>query len=271
MAAAKIKPHEILRQHWEAKRRRNPHLSLRGLARRLSLSAPYLSKVLSGKKPLPMNRARRIAEQLELDAVSVRSLERAILRNKDLSPATITNLELAPSAPESGTLPSEEFARMGSQTALEEWYYLPILDFVTCTDFAPEKISDRLGLKPEVAERAWARLCGLGWVKQEGASWKKVTGKIRFPASAIDPVIQKHHLKMLEKAGQELQYRRTPEDFQRRLILGATIATNEESYRKAEAYLEEAIFQAAQTLSEGPADRVYYLALQFFPLTKNQK
>lgn len=272
MSAQRRKSHEILREHWDAKRARNPRLSLRGMAKRLSLSPPYLSKVLAGKKALPMNRVPAFAQQLGLDPASVRSLERAILREKEISPDALANLELnvePRGAKEQGNaLPSEAFSLMQSQTALDEWYYLPILEYVTCAGFRPELISQRLGLRPEVAARAWQRLLELGWVVQEAGQWKKVQKKIRFPAKGIDPVVQGLHRKMLERASRELEHHRTAEDFRRRLILGATVATTEENFRKAERYLEEAVFYAAKLLSEGPADRVYYLALQLFPLSR---
>jgi hypothetical protein len=108
-------------------------------------------------------------------------------------------------------------------------------------------------------------------VKESGGGWRKVTNKIHFPAHRIDSRIQRHHTKMLQKAADVLAHRKTDEDFRRRLILGASVATNEESYRKAEKYLEEALFKAADIMAAGRADRVYYLAVQLFPLSREKK
>lgn len=277
---AKTRVHELLRQHWEARRRANRRLSLRNVARKANLSPSYLSKIFSGQKPLPLPRVRSLAAALDLDPPAIRTLERAALREQAGAEDLAENLELdlsAVSAPEAEPeplpdLPSAGYARAPSQTALEEWYYLPILDLATCAGFEPSWIPERLGLRPEVAERAWARLVELGWVEQTPAGkWKKMADKIRFPASRIDPRIQRHHTKMLQKAADELAYRKTDDDFRRRLILGASVATNEASYRKAEKYLEEALFKTADILSTGRADRVYYLAFQLFPLTKPGK
>ena len=268
---AKKKAHELLQEHWKAKQSRNRRLSLRYLARKLEISPAYLSKILSGKKPLPLARLQALARELELDTVAVRGLERALLREQSLGTETLDNIELeldGMARSPLSDLPSAKYSAAGSTTVLEEWYYPPILDLVTCAGFRPEWISDRLGLKPEVADRAWNRIRELGWVEERDGKWKKLQNKVRFPSHRVDPSIQRYHTKMLQKAADELAYRKTDEDFKRRLILGASVATNEESYRKAEKYLEEALFRAADILAAGKGDRVYYLAFQLFPLTR---
>lgn len=262
-----MKPaHEILNSHLEAKKAKNPRFSLRMVAKKLDISPAYLSKILSGKKPLPLARARALAALLELDALALRQLERAVVAKKVNAPATEANASFRL---EEAALPSESFAVSQSFGALDNWYYLPILEFVTCTDFAPELIAQRLGLQPAVAERAWDKLLAEGFVVHEDGRWTKVARKLRFPAARIDPRIQKQHLKMLEKAGEELTYRKTAEDFARRMVLGASVATNEESFLEAKRYLEESLFKAAEMLTRGPADRVYYLGMQLFPLSRN--
>lgn len=263
---------ELLQSHWQRKQKADRKFSLRYLARKADLSPSYLSKIFSGQKPLPLPRLRALAAALDLDPVAIRGLERSALREQAGVEDLAENLELdLGSAPEFSPLPdlpSADYQSASSQTALEEWYYLPILDLATCAGFEPSWIAERLGLRTEIAEKAWARLQELGWVEFKGGRWKKVNTKIRFPSSRIDSRIQRHHTRMLQKAADELAYRKTDDDFKRRLILGASVATNEASYRKAEKYLEEALFKAADILSTGKADRVYYLAFQLFPLTK---
>lgn len=259
--------HEILNAHLEAKKAKNPRFSLRMVAKKLDISPAYLSKILSGKKPLPLPRARALAALLELDALALRQLERAVVAKKVNAPAAEANASFR--LEEAGaSLPSESFSVTQSFGALDHWYYLPILEFVTCADFTPDRIANRLGLRREVADRAWARLVAEGLVAQENNQWKKVTRKLRFPAARIDPRIQKHHLKMLDKAAEELTYRKTAEDFARRMILGASVATNEESFLEAKRYLEESLFKAAEMLARGRGDRVYYLGMQLFPLSR---
>jgi len=269
------KSHELLLRHWKAKQGRNKRLSLRYLARKLDISPPYLSKLLSGQKPLPMHRLRAIAKELELDPAAVRALERAVLREQHQDEDLRENIELEVPGGESalGELPSSGFEIAPSYTALEEWYYLPILELITLEGFEPSWIPVRLGLQPSVAEAAWKRLLDLGWVKfnEEKGWWEKSANRIRFPAARLDPAIQRHHTKMLQKAADELARRRTEEDFRRRLILGASVATSEAGFRKAEKFLEEALFKAVEIMGSaraGSPDRVYYVSLQLFPLSK---
>ncbi len=267
---ARPKSFELLKQHWKSKQKNNPRLSLRFLARKLELSPSYLSKIFSGKKALPLARARALAEVLNFDPVALRALERAIVREQSPDQETRENFDLEFASSPMQDLPSAGFETAESQTALEEWYYLPILDLVTCHGFEPSWISEQLGLKEDVATRAWKRLQELGWVKEKAGTWYKITERIRFPAPRIDEKIQRHHTKMLQKAADELAHRKSPDDFKRRLILGASVATNEASYRKAEKFLEEALFKTAEILSTGRADRVYYCSVQLFPLSRKK-
>jgi len=267
---ARPKSFELLQQHWKTKQKSNPRLSLRFLARKLELSPSYLSKIFSGQKPLPLARTRALAAALDLDPVALRALERAIVREQSPDEDTRENLDLDFDGSSLRELPSASFESAASQTALEEWYYLPILDLVTCHGFDPSWIAEQLGLKEDVAARAWKRLQELGWVEEKAGKWRKVTERIRFSAPRIDEKIQRHHTKMLQKAADELAYRKSPEDFKRRLILGASVATNEASYRKAEKFLEEALFKTAEILATGRADRVYYCSVQLFPLSRKK-
>jgi uncharacterized protein (TIGR02147 family) len=276
------KVYELLQSHWQRKQKTDKKFSLRYLAKKAELSPSYLSKILSGQKPLPLPRLRALATALDLDPVAIRGLERTAIREHAGAEEMAENLELEVESnsgisetPPLPDLPSAEYQSAQSQTALGEWYYLPILDLTTCPGFEPSWIVERLGLRQEIADRAWNNLLELGWVEEikgnKGKSWRKAADKLRFPSSRIDPRIQRHHTKMLQKAAEELAYKKTDEDFRRRLILGASVATNEASYRKAEKYLEEALFKAADILASGRADRVYYLAFQLFPLTKPEK
>jgi transcriptional regulator with XRE-family HTH domain len=267
------KPHEILDAHIRGKRQGRTSLSLRALARQVGVSPSFMSKMQTGAKPIPLKRAPDLAKVLGMDPVARRQFERAILNEQTDNSSTQENLavevdtELSALSP---SLPSVEFRAISDRTVLEEWYYLPILDLVTCEGFEPSCIHQCLGLKSEVAERAWAKLVDRGWVCFVDGRWQKFAEKIRFPVNRVDPSIGRHHTRMLKKAVAELDRRQRDGDFRRRLIIGASVATNEESFRKAEKYLEEAIFKAASMLNEGPADRVYYLALQLFPLTRSK-
>ena len=269
------RPHEILKSSFERKREKNPRFSLRLFASKLELSPGFLSKVLAGKKPIPMARIDDITALLGMDAYATRRFHQALIREQTISNDLEENMSIdLAQVHEPVATPSAVYRRVDTQkhSVLEDWYYLAILDLVDCRGFKAEPawIAERLGLKEAVAEKAWTRLQNLGCVACENGQWRKVAEKILFPASRTDLLIQKHHLTMLAKAGENLK-KTAHEDFLRRLFLGATVSTNEKSFAKAKKYLEEALCKAGDILAEGEADRVYYLAFQLFPLTIESK
>lgn len=259
---AREKSAELLSQGLAQKKSKSPHFSLRYLAKRLGISPSYLSKVFTGKKPLPLSRLAALAKELELDPYSLRALKRALAREqKELG----LNDELIPLE---SSLPSEEFEVSHDFFLIEDWYFLAILELVTCKGFSPECISRRLGLKEEVAQYGWKQLLARGLVQEKNGTWEKTKKKIRLPSAKLDQRFQNHHIRMLRKAAEEAG-KKSEAEFARRLTLGASVATNEESFLKAKKYLEDSLMEAGKILTTGPADRVYYLTFQLFPLTQN--
>jgi uncharacterized protein (TIGR02147 family) len=259
---AREKSAQLLGEYLALKKSKSPHFSLRYLAKKLGISPSYLSKVFTGKKPLPLSRLTALAKELELDAYSLRALKRALAREqKELGLAD----ELIPVEAD---LPSEEFEVSHDFFLIEDWYFLAILELATCQGFRPEWISPRLGLKEDVAAYAWNQLVNRGLVQEKNGAWEKTKKKIRLPSAKLDQRFQNHYVRMLRKAAEEVG-KKTEADFARRLALGASVATNEESFLKAKKYLEDSLVEAGKILTSGKADRVYYLTFQLFPLTKN--
>ena len=261
--------HEILHEMFKLKKEKNRRFSIRVLARMLDLSPGFVSKMLHGKKAIPVARLEKLIEALEMDRFQVRRFKAALA--SDFKIIDSINEELL-SEPRSASIPSLKYNPVPARTfpLLDNWYNIAIMDLVDCHDFkaSPAWIAERLGLDTKHAEKAWHDLKSLGCVKQsDEGRWIKVQEKCIFPNTQVHPQILRHHRSMLEKASEELQQHQSAEDFKRRLILGASVSTNEKSFLKAKAFLEEALCKAGDILSEGTADQVYYLAFQVFPLT----
>ena len=260
---------KILTEHFALKKKKFSKLSIRWLAGQLKLSVPYVSRVFKGAKPLPLARVKAIGKLLDLDPMAVRQLHLAVIRESKMAEDAKEDLEVAVPATSAST--DEPFNLLPTNTywLLGEWYYLALLDLVDCVDFSddPQWIAKKLRITVPLADRAWRRLQAGGIVEKQGGRWRKVQKKIRFPTSKIDPSIQNYHQLMLRKTAEELRARKSQSDFDRRLIIGATVSTNEASMRKANKYMEDALFQAAEILAEGSPDRVCYIAFHLLPLT----
>lgn len=260
-----VSSHEILKDFFERKRALRSHFSLRYLAKRLNLSPSFISRVFNGSKRLPLKHLAKVAKELEIDAPALRQLRKAFAKEYmfDFD-------ETEPSAHKPNA-PSDRFVTASADafSILDRWYLLPILELVTCVDFQddPAWIGRKLKISPTAVQGAWLDLIKSGCLKKENGRWVKTQRKIRFPSTRSSSQIQKYHSKMLEKAKFQVENRSSQEAFERRLILGASVATNAEGFEKAQKYLEQALFEALNIMTSGKADKIYHLGLQLFPLS----
>lgn len=263
---------KVLKAFFARKREKNPGFSLRLLSQKVGISPAFVSKIMNGAKPLPAARIGDFVKALDIDAFGARKLHRAVGADLALDAKAQDNLAFALEAAD--TLPSEKFAPAGkgSYAILDDWYYLALLDLVDTKGFRsePSWISHRLGLKEDVARQAWQRLLALRVVAERDGRWIKQTDNLIFPASRIDPQVQKFHAAMIRKATDEMKTGVSPSAHERRLILSATVSTNAEAVQKAKRYLEEAFCKALEIMSAAgeEADAVYYVGMQQLPLTR---
>ena len=75
-------PHEVLKRHFSEKQARLHTFTLRSMARRLSLDASFLCKVLNGKRPVPLARVPDLAKALDMDEQSSHELESRVRERK---------------------------------------------------------------------------------------------------------------------------------------------------------------------------------------------
>lgn len=256
---------EILNQFFLKKNKSRKNFSLRMLARKMELSPSYLSKILRGQKPVPNSRISEFAKYLEMDTYAKRRLQRTLLKEQDWDVDAQQTAEMEiPAA-------SERYKRAEPDALwlLEKWYYLPLLALLDCDHFRgePAWIADQLGLKKEIADQAWQRLLDSGIIAKGENGWQKVQSRMIFPNGKANIMIQKFYGEMFAKTCRVMTEARA-EDFGQRMILGASVSTNPESFEKAKKYLEEALCRAGELLDDGPRTQVYYLAAQLIPLTR---
>lgn len=245
--------YEVLRLQFEKKKKVHGY-SLRALARDLGVSAPFLSNVLKGKKRLPKKLIEPVIRILDIDH------ETALLLKQE-----------SPSWSETrgyGTvkwIPSEK----KSLSILRHWYYVPIMDLTSCSNFdgRVETIAQRLSLSVAVVEVALRELLAAGLLEAKDGRITKATRLMRLASSNSMDDIRTFHRQMLKKAQDELTKTST-EDLHQRLISGITVTASPETIEKAKQMLHESLHEIAQFLCEGEGTEVYHLAVQLFPLTQ---
>lgn len=258
---------DIINIYFERKKLSFPNYSLRALARDLDISAPYVSNILNGKKPVPENRLADFIKVLDLDDIAILQLKHAVF-------------------PESKTAIVEDGPRLNEDDinfinkykpldkkkyeVLNDWYNIAILDLTTCEGFKsdPAWIAKKLKLNQLQVEIAIENLKRHDLLKTVDGKLEKVEDKLRFPTNVSQTVIRKFHKQMIKKAYEELDEKIEDSEFANRLIAGTTFALNTEKMAILKEKIQNTIYEVAATASEGPCQSVYQLNFQFFPLSK---
>lgn len=229
---------------------------MRALAKRLSVSPSFLSRMMSGKKPIPAGMLNKLAKALDI--------EPEFLGNEPRRPRR-KSAHVANSQVEEYELTAKE-----SEQVLRNWYFIAILELTTLKDFdgSIEMIADRLNISQVTAEIALRELQSYGLVENKNGRLVKAKEKIRFASATSTHNIRKFHDDLLEQAQILLRKNGDDEEFQRRLITGLTLTCTPEAVQDAKRKLSECLFEIANDLSASPGTEVYHLAAQLFPLTK---
>lgn len=234
---------------------RNPSYSLRAYARDLGVSMGLLSEVLGGKRTLTYRTGCKILPRLGL----------APRREKQF----VTSL-----APQPKILPSTERAlraqieRLNADQfhLISDWYHFAILSLVKIPGCRADChwISRRLGITPDEAELAVARLRRLRLVREENGVLKRTKAQIETTPDLPTSAIKKSHKQTLEQVIVALFD--VPVD--QREIISTTVATTPEKMSEAKRMIREFAETMYDFLDDGPKTEVYNFNMQLVPVTK---
>lgn len=262
-----MKSHEILKQYFHRKQEINPSYSLRALARHTQVAPSYLSAVFSGKKSISDKIFQKLVRHLELDKSTVLSVRKALAIENINDVELVEELKLSTKG---NAVQKYKPISNKKISLLQKWYYVAVLDLMTCADFKSDYqwIARRLGILQGEAEEAVDVLKKLDIIENHKTGWRKKSLKLRIPTARSQEEIRKFHKQMIEKALTELQFKTQQENFEKRVIAGITFAGNPKKLNRAKEKLNEVLHEIASDLMEGECTEVYQLNFQFFPLTK---
>lgn len=273
-------PHLILQKAFK-KRQKDIKLSLRGLAKNINVSPSYLSKLLTGKKNLNVKLIEKLSKALKMDTLEqdqllerfkLKLLQEKVGNFKAISAKPLTTKRKAMTSSVVTTLTNEyELAAQESEWILSKWYYIAILDLVTVADFTEDSIwiAKKLLISTSDVQNALKALERNGLIYRDDKNRLiKKYSHLRFPARLSKEVFRNYHIAQMKRAIHLLDSRHAHEDFSARLITGLTVASNKDNFEKVKNFLHQALYQAAEMLSEGgPCSEVYQINLQLYPHT----
>lgn len=260
------KSHLILKKAYARLKKTNSKFSIRALALKIGVSHVFMMKLLKGTASIPDKKISTLIKVLGLDDLSQGELKEAILYD-----AVKEKIKAFPNLSQNKKSPSENYEEfpLHHLSILTEWYYLPILDLLTC-DFSPkscENIAQILGIKEYEVLAALEKMKDLGLASLEDAEWKKTNLKMRFPANIPSEITKNYYKKILEKAIKEVSNSNS-ERYQKRSITNLSVAVNPENIQKAKEKLQACLYEIANDASEGECKEVYFLTTCFYPLSQ---
>lgn len=262
-----MQTHELLQKYFQKKKQSSPGYSLRVLSRQMDLSPSFLSRLLSGKKPLPYGTLLKFGKCLDIEPELFHKIKSAHLAS--------TEVEQIPRRGHAQVqTPVEEWdlVRKTEFAALRRWYYLSILEFTTLPEFdgSTAQVAERLKMSVPVATQAMKDLAEWGLLTEHDGRLRKRTPKLRWTSASSIEDIRIFHAEMLERALTELKSKTSQKDFERRLITGITLTAPEAKIQWAKERLAECLHEIANELSQNEgetSDEVYHLSAQLFPMT----
>jgi len=231
--------------------RKNPRYSLRAFAKSMLMDSATLSAIMNRKRVLTPKTARRILDQLEMDAAHRKRMLLACVDKEETG------------VPDNFCLLDEEvFATISSW---EHYALLSLLETNHC-QHRIQWMAARLALPTGIVIDALGRLERVGLVKKENGRWIP-TGKSLTTTNDIpSATLRKANRQYIERSLVSLDTDSTAH----RDITGITMAISKNKLPEAKRLIKEFRRSMCDFLESGDKDEVFFLFFQLFPLTRTE-
>lgn len=227
---------------------KNPRYSLRAFAQLLNLDASTVSQILSGKRAPSRKASLEICERLSVSARDLKVL--------GLAQSTTT---------------SDNFIQLSldTQAVLADWYHFAILEltFVKNFDSDPRWIAKQLSLSVIEVRAAVERMLRLGLLDRQNGRLVKTHGSITNHTGLSTTVARKTLQKqILTKALAAID--EVPQE--EKDITSLTMSIDPKNLDIAREMIKRFRRELCALLETGEQQRVYNLAVQLYPISKNK-
>lgn len=251
---------DFLRKEYERRLKANPRYSMRAFASSLKMGSGALSEILSGRRPLGLKSAERVARAMGLNREEARALYELTYLDKRPS--------LSPADEEDGGRLAARQKRLDDDAfdAIAEWHHFAILNLLDCEGFewSASHVSKRLGIGFGAAQAAMQRLVRLGLVKLEGKKARGVRDVVLSPSGAPSEAVRSYHRRMLAKAAEALD----TAPIGSRELAGTGFALDPARLSEIKREIAQFHDRIASKYGKGRRTEVYYLQSALFSLTQ---
>ncbi len=255
--------HRQLREYFTELKSRNPRYSLRSFASKLKVSPATLSEIFSQKRPLTQTMAIRFAEKLKFDPLQTQLFIRgAIIKRFEEKLPLDQNLN---------RVTDSQFEKLNPDTfqLIANWYYYALLSLLEIPKIStqPDSLAKRLGIQVAQVKIALTRLEKLKLIEKKGGRFVLTTTGVSIETLGYDSAMRQFLEQNLEKAKESLL---TVPAKMRELSL-TTMAIDPDKIPEARETIKRFRREMSAFLESGKKKRVYSLAVQLFPLDKEEK
>ena len=239
----------FLNRKFLEKKERNSSYSLRAYAKLLEVDQSTLTKVMKGQRQFASETRERLIKKLAANVAEARDLHAEIERRH----GNFVAIE-------------DEVTEM-----IANWHYWGILELLKLPDFRHtlQDVSERLGIRLEVAEAALAKLESLGFLRVEGAKFILLNPSSSWATTekttAARKQLQRSFLQKSQEALEEIP-------FELRDHSSITIAIDVNRMTEFKEKLTDMRREFGRFAQKtGTLDDVYTLTMSLFPLSKRNK
>lgn len=239
--------------------------TLKAYADELGLTAQTLDKVLKGRVGLSKSKAEMIARRLdlkgrvkELFVASVEAKHSRSLTARALAKKKVEQLE---SELAFQTLDEKSFAKISNWVDMVCCMILDLDDF----DFDEQKIAKALQVSEHRVRESYRKLADLGLIaKNQNGRWKRTNSLFSFDAEGESKALRNYYRDLWSRAEPSLD----DEALARRNFSATILSLGDDDLdfvRDEISAFHKSLIKKI-SLRPGKAERIYSLAVQFFPL-----
>lgn len=250
----------VLAEELTRRQEKNPGYSMRAFAKQLGVSVSTLSEVLNGKRAFSKGSTFRVADRLFTCTEKRQSFLLSAL-GLQFSPEGL-NIDLPHPGKGFDEIDVDQFK------VISDWYHLAILSLAKTEKNSsdPSWIASRLGITKRDALAAFSRLIRLGLIAVDQDGFVRCSKPLFVKSKVPSTAIRKYHRENIEKALETLET--TPVEL--RDYSSITMATCPEKIEQARELIRIFREQLSDLMESGDKNTVYTLAVQLFPVCKQE-
>lgn len=239
----------ILITYLEGAKKKNPQFGLRALAKKAELSPGALSEIMSGKRRVSINIAKRVIARLLIDPeISSNLFHQEALEGREEEQNSIQ-------------------LTLDQYQVLSEWYYLAILNLIETKNFKNDNkiIAERLGLGLDVVKSAIERLFRLEMIELVRGKLKRTNVRYKTSEDLANLSIKKFHRKALSIAEEAMDTIPT----EMRDFSAIILPADPNKLKQVKERIRRFQHQLIKEFEGEELTEVFQVSIQVFPLTKN--